>query len=64
MIRGFLAACLGAIAISLGYGGIREGPAINKHLDTGAAAKGAVRMVALIGVLVGMLWALHVAAGR
>jgi len=64
MIQGFLAACRGAIATTLGFGGIREESAINKHLDTAAAAKAAVRIVAPIAVLVGMLWALHAAAGR
>jgi len=43
---------------------IREESAINKHLDTVAAAKRAVRIVAPIAVLVAMIWALHAAAGR
>jgi hypothetical protein len=64
MARGFLAARLGAIATTLGFGGIREEAATDKHLDVAAAAKGGMRIVAPMAVVAGMIWALHAAAGR
>src|SRR5262249_9504273 len=64
MIPGFLAARLGAVATTLGLGGIREGAETDKRLDIAAMAKGGMRIIAPMALLAGMIWALHAAAGH